>query len=173
MTRRDITPWHMQSREQPHQMFQMQPVEQPDYPGRSDLFIGHTVVPALWERLSSPEPVRSSDFSACGEIFCYLKIDGIDGLEGSAFADKSQIEDTLDEALRHFKIGCVIGSGTGLRYSYVDFAITDVPTACDVIRKVLRAGKIPTRSWILFFDSDKQDRWTGIWDNTPSPPVVW
>jgi hypothetical protein len=164
------SPWHIRSKEQPHQIFQMQPVEQSEYPGRCDLFVGYTVLPALWERFYSSEAVRSADFSICGETFCYLKIDGISGLEGSVFADKSQIEDTLDEALKHCKVGRVVGSGTGLRYSYIDFAITDVPTACGIIRMVLCAGKIPNRSWIQFFDSDKAGQWIGIWDDTPPPP---
>jgi hypothetical protein len=164
------TPWWMLSKEQPHQMFQMQPVEQADYPGRSDLFVGYTVLPTLWQRFHSPETVHSTDFSSCGETFCYLKIDGINGLEGSVFQDKSQIEDTLDEALRHFKVGCVFGSGTGLRYSYVDFAVTDAPMACGIIRKVLCAGKIPKRSWVLFFDSDNAEQWIGVWEDTPAPP---
>lgn len=166
----DNTPWWMLSKEQPHRMFQMQPVKQADYPGRSDLLVGYTVLPALWERFHSSETVHSTDFSSCGEAFCYLKIDGINGLEGSVFQDKSQIEDTLDEALRHFKVGCVIGSGTGLRYSYVDFAVIDAPMACGIIRKVLCAGKILKRSWILFFDSDKAEQWMGIWEDTPAPP---
>lgn len=167
---RNNTPWHMRSKEQPHQMFQMQPVEQTDYPDRTDLFVGYTVLPEAWELFHSAATVQSSDFSTCGEIFCYLKIDGINGLEGSVFEDKSQIEDTLDEGLRHFNVGCVIGSGTGLRYSYVDFAVTDTQIACGIIRKVLRAGKIPKRAWILFFDSDKSEQWIGVWEDTPAPP---
>jgi hypothetical protein len=146
------------------------PVEQADYPGRSDLFVGYTVLPNLWERFHSSEAVCSADYSTCGEAFCYLKIDGINGLEGSVFADKSQIEETLDEALRHFKVGCVVGSGTGLRYSYIDFAVIDVQMACGVIRKVLCAAKIPKRSWILFFDSDKAQQWIGVWDDSPPQP---
>jgi len=163
-------PWHMRSKDQHHQIFQMQPIEQADYPNRSDIFVGYTVLPDLWERFHSSEPVYSSDFSKCGETFCYLKIDGINGLKGSVFADKAQIEDALDEALRHFKVGCVIGGGTGLRYSYVDFAVTDVSTTCDILRKVLRAGNIPKRSCILFFVTDKSDQKVGIWDDTPVSP---
>jgi len=160
----------MQSKERPHQFFQMQPAEAAGYPKRTDLLVGYSVVPALWQKCSSSEAFHSTEFSTCGETFCYLKIDGINGLEGSVFADKSQIEDTLDEALRSFKIGCVVGSGTGLRYSYVDFAVTDLTIACGIIRKVLCAGKIPRNSWILFFDSDKKDQWIGVWEDTPSPP---
>ncbi len=163
-------PWHMHSEEQPYEMFQMQPVEQLDYPGRSDLFVGYTALPALWQRFHSSKAVHSTALSSCGESFCYLKIDGSNGVERSVFVDKAEIEDTLDEALRSSSVGCVVGSGTGLRYSYVDFAVTDVPKACGIIRKVLCAGKIPNRSWILFFDCDKSDEWIGVWDDAPAPP---
>ena len=43
--------WHMRPpSEQRHQMFQMQPMEQADYPGRSDLLVAYSAVPALLER---------------------------------------------------------------------------------------------------------------------------
>ena len=170
MEKSDATHWHMKSKEQPYQMFQLEPVVRAEYPGRSDLFVGYCVIPALWECFHTSQEVRSRDFSACGETFIYLKIDGINGLEGSIFEDKSQIEDALDEALRHFKVGCVIGSGTGLRYSYVDFAVTDFPMASDIIRKVLCEGKIPKQTWILFFDFERSEEWIGVWEDTPSPP---
>jgi hypothetical protein len=170
MKKNNIKPWHMRSREQPHHVYQRQPVERPNYPGRSDLIVGYTVLPILEERLQSSAIVRSSDLSICGETFCYVKIDGINGLEGSIFLDKSQIEDTLDEALRSQDVGCVIGSGTGLRYSYVDLAVVDVPKAVDIVRTVLTGGKIPKLSWILFFDSDKAEQWFGAWEDTPPPP---
>jgi hypothetical protein len=163
-------PWHQRSREQSHRVFHLQPSEQPDYPRRSDIFLGYTVIPDLWEEYHSSREVCSEDFSSSGEVFCYLKIDGINGLQGSVFLDKSQIEDTLDEALRSFAVGCVVGGGTGLRYSYVDFAVVDVPIASAIIRKVLCAGGIPRRSWILFFDFDRRDDWIGVWDDTPRPP---
>jgi hypothetical protein len=35
---------------------------------------------------------------------------------------------------------------------------------------VLCAGKIPTRSWILFLDPDKAEQWIGVWEDTPAPP---
>ncbi len=49
------------------------------------------------------------------------------------FADKSEIEDALDAVLRPQKFGCHIGGGTGLRYSYIDLALTDVNRGVDAI----------------------------------------
>jgi hypothetical protein len=152
-------------------MFHRSPSEQADYPGQSDLFVGSSMVPGLFDEMVSSEPFRSTDFSTCGEAFIYLKIDGINGLDGSIFSDKTEIEDALDEPLRTAKIGCVVGGGTGLRYSYIDFAVTDIESAVKVIRTTLQAGKIPNRCWLMYFDSDKADKWFGIWDNSPPPPM--
>ncbi len=111
----------------------------------------------------------SSAFSGCGETFCYLKFDGKDGLDEEKFTDKGDIEDALDGVLRSESCGCFIGGGTGLRYSYIDFALTDVRKGVDLIKRVLREGNIPNRSWVLFYDSDMADEWIGVYDDTPPP----
>jgi len=36
--------------------------------------------------------------------------------------------------------------------------------------RTLRDGKIPRRTWILYFDTSLEDEWEGIWDDTPPPP---
>ena len=38
------------------------------------------------------------------------------------------------------------------------------------MRPVLREGRAPVRSWLLFFDPELADEWVGIWDETPPPP---
>jgi hypothetical protein len=57
-----------------------------------------------------------------------------------------------DNLQRIHPLGCHIGGGTGLRYSYIDLALTDVKKAIPAIQGRLRQGKVPRRSWILFFD---------------------
>jgi hypothetical protein len=162
-------PWYKQL-SQSFQIFERDPISQADYPERSDFFAGSGMVPGLLEQYHSSNLLSSSDFSDCGEWFFYLKIDGKNGLTGSTFIDRSQIEDALDAALRKSKLGCVVGGGTGLRYAYIDFAILDIFAAFEIIRDLLRDGKIPKRSWILFFDTEKSKEWLGIWEDTPAPP---
>ena len=72
--------------------------------------------------------------------------------------------------MRREEVGCYVGGGTGLRYSYLDLALTDVARAV-VIMRVLREGNIPKRTWIQFFDTDLQTEWVGIWDDAPPPPM--
>jgi hypothetical protein len=52
----------------------------------------------------------------------------------------------------------------------VDFAVTDFDVAAAALRRTLREGKIPRRTWILYFDTSLEDEWEGIWDDTPPPP---
>jgi hypothetical protein len=151
-------------------LFQTDAPEQIDYPWRSDLLVGYTVVPELSRRVGAGEPVRTADLAKCGETFCYVKIDGIEGLGGSRFADREEIEVAVDEALADAGIGCVIGAGTGRRYSYVDVAVNDVARAQRIIRNVLREGNITKNCWVLPFDGDRDQEWIGIWDDTPAPP---
>lgn len=98
-------------------------------------------------------------------------IDGQDGLEGSDYSGRDEIEAAITKALISDSLGGVIGGGTGIRYSYVDLVLTDLERAVASVRKVLREGQLPKRSWILFFDADHCGEWVGIYDDTPSPPV--
>jgi hypothetical protein len=100
-----------------------------------------------------------------------VKLDGRGGLDEEHFADKSEIEDALDAALVPAGLGCHVGGGTGRWYSYVDLALTDVDRGCEIVKAVLRAGNVPRRSWILFFDDEWAHEWIGIYDDSPAPPM--
>lgn len=76
-----------------------------------------------------------------------------------------------NEALMKEKLGCVIGGGTGLRYSYIDFALVNFAKAIEIIQKILQIGKLTKRSWILFHNTVYQSQWIGVWDDSPPPPM--
>jgi hypothetical protein len=150
-------------------LFKGKPEEAEDYPEQYDMFVGKSVSQALWTTAHSGASFHSERFSKCNETFCYVKIDGKKDVDKMKFADKAEIEDALDEALQPSGVGCHIGGGTGARYSYVDLALTDVESAIDIVRKRLRKGRVPKRSWILFFDSYLAAEWIGIYDESPPP----
>ncbi len=118
--------------------YELAPEEAEDYPHQWDMFVGDSMIDPMWRNAHSNQSFDSVRFSRHGETFCYLKIDGIDGLEGSQFADKGEIVDAVDTALRKAELGCFVGGGTGLRYSYLDLALVDVGRGADVVRQVLR-----------------------------------
>jgi hypothetical protein len=138
-------------------VLELEPEEQPDYEGQADLFVAKT--PNLDER-----------FSGTGETFCYLKLDGSEGLDEEKFADKAEIEAAIDELLIPAGLGCQIGGGTGLRYSYIELALNDVERALPLIRERLARDNVPKRSWILFHHCERQTEWIGIYDDSPPPP---
>jgi hypothetical protein len=116
-------------------------------------------------------PFYSDRFSRCKETFAYVKIDGSNGLGGSRVSDRAGIEDALDTELASDKLGIHIGGGTGLMYSYIDLALTDLDRGVERARKVLRKLKVPERSWVLFFDADLAAEWVGVYPETPPPPA--
>ena len=154
-------------------LFELEPSQAEDYPRQLDLMVsGSRGLPQMWRAAHLSLPFSSRRFSNHGEAFCYLKVDGIGGLAGSAYTDRSQLEDAIDDTLRPHALGSVIGGGTGLRYSYVDLALRleGIDRSIVALRTLAREGKIPKRSWLLFFDAQWQDEWIGIYDETPPPP---
>lgn len=154
-------------------MYEMEPKEQDDYSGKSDIFVYRFIESDLFPlTFSYPESFYSERYARSGEIFIYLKMDGAaEDLNQEHFAAKSEIEDALEEVLGAQKIGAVIGSGTGLRYSYIDMLLCDPRKALSEIQRVLREGKLTKRSWILFHDADMRTEWIGVWDDAVAPPM--
>ncbi len=153
-------------------LWELKPEEADDYCGQLDLFLGKAANPTQWTAAHGGGRFSSERFSRCGETFCYVKIDGSQGLDAEGLSDKSEIEDALDEVLKPNRLGCYIGGGTGMRYSYIDLALTDLDKGIEATRQRLREGKVPKRSWIQFFDSDLAAEWIGIYDDSPPPPTV-
>ncbi|BBO35384.1 hypothetical protein [Lacipirellula parvula] len=151
-------------------LWKLQPTPADDYAGRQDLLTATSSYAPMWQATHG-RSFFSERFSRVGEIFCYVKIDGAEGLDESSFGDRDEIEDALDEALQAAQAGCVIGAGTGLLYSYIELALTDVNAGILAVRRRLREGNIPRRTWVQFYDATLAAEWVGIYDETPAPPM--
>lgn len=156
-------------------LYTSKPNEKTDYAGKQDLYISSFVVTE--EDLFNAtyrgyEAFSSERFSNFNETFIYLKIDGTAGdLNEEILIDRATTEDMLNEVLLKEKIGCVIGGGTGLRYSYIDFAVVDLTKAIEAIKSALQKNNFTKRSWLLFHDAIYQSQWIGIWQNSPAPLI--
>lgn len=156
--------------ESPCNVLELKPKEMASYPDRTDLFVAITSNLPMWQA-AHRVPFFSERFSRCGETFCYLKVDGSEGLDGCEFGDREEIENAIDAVLKPAGLGCVFGGGTGRIHAYSDLALIDLARGIQAIRKRLRAGKLPKRSWIQFFDDNYACEWVGIYDDTPPPPM--
>jgi hypothetical protein len=151
-------------------LWNLKPQKEEDYSEQEDLFVGRSMLPDMWTAAHSDCDFTSTRFTKFGELFCYVKLDGSVDLPGEKFPDKAAIEDALDRALKASGAGAVVGGGTGLRYSYVDLALTDPEKGIQQVVDVLRKGNVVKRTWILFFDDIYSAEWVGIWDDSPAPP---
>jgi len=142
-----------------------------DYHGRSDLVVASTHDVELFQAMHSGQSFSSSCHSRLGEQFCYLKLDGAEVSGGGIVDFRSHFEDALNPALLAASAGCCMGGGSGLRYAYIDLAITDLKRAVPIIRQILAEHQAPPRSWLLFHDDDLAAEWIGIHPQTPPPPA--
>ncbi len=161
-------PYFRLPRQDSRTMREPDPQKAQDYPQRQDMHVGNSTIDALWENAHSRQSFDSVRFSRQGEVFCYAKIDGT---AESGVAGMGEIADAVDAALRNAEVGCCVGDGTGLRYRYLDMGLTDVQMGTQVVQRVLRERNVPRRSWIQYFDTDFQAEWTGVWDDSPRPPM--
>ena len=152
-------------------LVELKPTEAEDYPERSDMLTGITCNPDLLGATFSEAPFFSERYSRCDETFCYLKIDGTDSDE-MGFEDREDIEEAARMALEIDDSGGLVGGGAGLKYSYVEFALTDVTVGVAALRRAMQQGNVPRRSWILFHDADLDAEWIGIYDDSPAPPMA-
>jgi hypothetical protein len=148
----------------------LQPEEARDYPERCDLLTSITCNPELIAATFSNGPFYSERYSRCKETFCYLKVDGSDE-SATDYQDRDDMEEAVRNALAAQDVGALIGAGTGLRYSYMELALTAVDRGIAAIRRAMREGNVPRRSWILFHDAHLAAEWVGIYDDSPAPPM--
>jgi hypothetical protein len=145
--------------------------EADDYPVRADLIYASVLDVEMFRNAHNGLIFTSSCHSRCGELFCYLKIDAVDVPRERLVEFRSNFEDALNPALLAAKVGGCIGGGSGLRYSYIDLALTNLNGAVPIIRQVLAAGRAPLRTWLLFLDDELSREWIGIYAGTTEPPM--
>jgi hypothetical protein len=141
-----------------------------DYSRQADVALCATFLPEMLKCYLSGAPFASCRFSRHGEIFAYLKHENARGDARQVLAARRVLEDALDAALVVERCGRVVGSGMGVLYSYVDFALVSLERALAVIRTVASRVGLPPRSWLLFCDSALSDDWAAVHPGAPLPP---
>ncbi len=153
-------------------MWRLDPDDKDDYPARTDLVVGKSLLPEMWMTAQEGSLFSSRRFSRCGETFCYVKIDGsAKTIIPEEFKERSELEQAVHSALREAGLGSHVGGGAGRRYSYLDLAVTDVGRAIPVLRETLRRSAVAPRSWLQFMDTVWGHEWVGVWDDAPMPPL--
>jgi len=162
-------PYYTFSEESDWVVYELEPVEEDDYPHQQDLYIARTMDVELWTNIQKGYSFYSENFSRRGEVFCYLKMDGNFVDEETFFELKTDIENELNQALLNASYGSVIGSGTGYRYQYIDLALHNFKEAVPLIQELTTKLGTPRSTWLLFFDTPLKNEWIGMFEHTPPP----
>jgi hypothetical protein len=148
-------------------MFEAKPESQPDYAAQDDIVLTASALPEMLKCFLEGAPFSSLRFTRRDEVFAYLKLDGGDKSFEERLADRLLLEDRLSAELE--AMGTLVGNGLGMRYAYIDIALTPNAEAIETVCRVAREAGAPRRSWILFCDTDWADEWVGVWPETPAP----
>jgi len=152
-------------------MLQLEPEQAPDYPGQSDLAVVRTCALELWKASHGPGLFFDERFSAHGESFAFLKIDQETVEAERRVEAKTPIDEAVMAYLAEGNRGALTGSGTGLRYAYLELVLADRERSVPELQELLRGLEVPERSWILFFESHLAGEWVGVYPETPPPPT--
>jgi hypothetical protein len=72
----------------------------------------------------------------------------------SAFLERDEVEDTLQEALGAAGLGEVTGAGSGLGVSNLDVEVTELDAGLTLVRRVLRDLEVPPSTMIYLNEGD-------------------
>jgi len=149
-------------------LFELSPEPSPDYAAQDDLLLASTRTPELKKSFLRGEPFFSGRFSRAGELFLYLKYESPSPALEERLREREALEAALSSALAPDG-GALIGTGLGLRYAYLDFAVADVGCVQGRVLGALRSAGIAKRAWLLFYDSELDREWIPVHPDGPPP----
>ncbi|HEY0463165.1 MAG TPA: hypothetical protein VGC79_03100, partial [Polyangiaceae bacterium] len=142
--------------------FELSPEPAADYAGQDDLLFCSTRTPELKKCFLRGEPFFSGRFTTTGALFAYLKYDTQQTSPAARLAERARFEELLQRILPECD-GGVLGLGLGVRYGYIDLALTDPDWVGQRLLPELRALAISKRSWILFCDSELEAEYLPVY----------
>jgi hypothetical protein len=86
--------------------------------------------------------------------------------DDSAFLERDEVEDSLQEGLAAAGVGTVTGAGSGLGVANLDLEVTDLEEGLALVRKVLQDLRVPPSTMIYLNEGDSSK---GTGKVTPYP----
>ncbi len=149
-------------------LFELEPVPAADFAAQDDLVVCSTRVPELKKCFLRGEPFFSGRFADSNLLYAYLKYDAPAGTTEARLAERARFEDALSRAVRPEQ-AALVGLGLGVRYSYIDLAVSDFDCIGEQLLPALRAAEISQRAWILFCDSELEREHVPVHPDSPEP----
>ena len=148
--------------------FELSPDPAADYAAQDDLVFCSTRTPELKKCFLRGEPFFSGRFTASAALFTYLKYDTQHATPEARLAERARFEDSIRRVLPE-RDGGVMGVGLGVRYGYIDLAVTNPDCVRQRLLPELRALEISKHSWVLFCDSELESEHLAVYPDSPAP----
>jgi hypothetical protein len=149
-------------------LFELEPEPAADFAAQDDLVVCSTRVPELKKCFLRGEPFFSGRFSNSNALYAYLKYDSAEATTEARLAERARFEAAFSRTVRAEQ-AALVGLGLGVRYSYLDLAVTDADCIREHLLPALRAAKIAQRAWFLFCDSELEREHIGLYPDSPEP----
>ncbi|MEO8900141.1 MAG: hypothetical protein ABI488_00990, partial [Polyangiaceae bacterium] len=148
--------------------FELEPEPAPDFAAQDDLVLCSTRLPELKKSFLRGEPFFSGRFLNSGALFTYLKFEFSGPNPEAWLAERTRLEEAALRAV-HPEQAALVGLGLGIRYGYLDFAVSDPDCVSERLLPALRAANIAQRSWFLFCDSELEREFIAVHPNASAP----
>ena len=120
--------------------------EPTDFP-RGDTIVGTTCIPhVVFDFLENEGRLSEDPLESTGAEFVYIAVDGSVFPEGEQVDVRSNIEDTISEALEKESCGRSLGGAFGASESYVEFILFDSENGRRIIEETLNKLQLAGRS---------------------------
>jgi hypothetical protein len=149
-------------------LFELEPKPAVDYAAQDDLVVCSTRVPEAKKCFLRGDLFFSGRFCNSNALYTYLKYDSNETTAEARLAERARFEDALLRAVRPEQ-ATLVGLGLGVRYGYLDLAVTDADCIRERLLPALRAAKIPQRGWFLFCDSELEREHLALYPDSPEP----
>ncbi|MEM8624571.1 MAG: hypothetical protein AAGG47_13730 [Pseudomonadota bacterium] len=127
-----------------------------DWP-RADMITYRTTRPDYAAARFAAVTIAAPRFSSMAESFLALRLARTPEHPFEEIEEREILATAIDTALREAEIGGVFGEGHGHEHVYVDFAVTEIAKAIDVVGRVLREGGQTAPGHILFDEDGLTD----------------
>ncbi|HEX7453088.1 MAG TPA: hypothetical protein VF294_12415 [Polyangiaceae bacterium] len=149
-------------------LFELEPEPAADFAAQDDLVVCSTRVPELKKCFLRGEPFFSGRFANSNVLYAYLKYDSLAGTTEARLAARARFEEAFSRSVRSEQ-AALVGLGLGVRYGYLDLAVTDFDCIGQQLLPGLRAAGIAQRAWLLFCDSELEREHVPVHSDSPEP----
>lgn len=148
--------------------FELEPDADADYAAQDDLVFCSTRLPESKKAFLRNEPFFSGRFTNSGALLTYLKYESSESSATARVSERTSLEGVIRQALDE-RQGVIVGLGLGLRYAYIDLALTGPDCVSERLFPALQAAGIPPRAWLLFCDSELEQEYRPVYLGSPAP----